>query len=593
VVKTETHNFHDLQKGYSMNGFSKIGSLVRTAAVGFAIGAFCLTGGALSAKAQSLSTEVAYAAINGQLYRVNLSTGAATLVGNIGSTAPVQSIAIAPTPDTVFGLTSVNTLVSFKALTPGQIETSVSITGLQPGEQIVGMDFRPSVFPTATLYAVGSSNRLYIINTSTGAATQVGSGTFSTPLSGTRFGVNFNPRANANNNLLRIVSDTGQNYRVNPDTGAVAGVDTALNPGTPAVVATAYAESFPGANSTPNPTPPPATNTTTQYDLDAATNSLVTQGGVNGQVGGGPNGGVLTTVGPLGVTINGRASLDISNRFVFPNGIVGRAYNHDIFVFQGTGAYTFAVTAGALPTGLSLSSGGNLTGTPSAAGSFAFDITATGTGGPFTRSYTITVGAATPTNVSDQVTFTTTTQGVTGIAGGCATAGYTNQYNINVDLRNIGTNTLTSPFFQTLELQQTDGTIGANPFRLRTADDFVNATCTGGLVGSAQAIPGPITPAQVIPVNFQIAMPQLRRFRFFVGVYATVNAQQIPSSVEPTEAPVNRKGRAPMTRQIGKLKVEVTSFDKAGNPIVTATFIPEAGSPVNLGVVNAKATLAR
>ncbi len=580
-----------------MNGFAKIGSFMRSAMVGLAIGAFCLTGGALSAKAQSLSTEVAYAVINSQLYRVNLSTGAATLVGNIGSTAPVAAIAIAPTPDTIFGLTSVGTLVSFKSLTPGQIETAVTITGLQAGERIVGMDFRPSVFPTATLYAVGSSNRLYIINTTTGAATQVGSGTFTpTTLSGTRFGVNFNPRANANNNLLRIVSDTGQNFRVNPDTGAVAGTDTALNPGTPAVVATAYSENFPGANTTPNPTPPPATNTTTQYDLDAATNSLVTQGGVNGQVGGGPNGGVLTTVGPLGVTINGRASLDISNRFVFPNGIVGRAYSHDIFVFQGTGSYTFAVTAGALPTGLSLSSAGNLTGTPTAAGSFSFDITATGTGGPFTRSYTVTVGAATPVNVSDQVTFTITTQGLTGITGGCATLGYTNQYNINVDLRNIGTNTLNNPFFQLVELQQTNGTPNVNPFRSRTADDFVNATCTGGLVGSTQAIPGPISPNQVIPVNFQLALSQASRFRAFWTVHATPGSV-LPTVVKPAETtdPTDRKKGTPQrgVRQIGKLQLEVNSFDKAGNPIVTATFIPEAGSPVNLGVVNAKATLVR
>jgi alpha-tubulin suppressor-like RCC1 family protein len=41
-------------------------------------------------------------------------------------------------------------------------------------------------------------------------------------------------------------------------------------------------------------------------------------------------------------------------------------------------AISFALETGALPTGLSLSAGGLLTGTPSAAGSFAFTITATG-----------------------------------------------------------------------------------------------------------------------------------------------------------------------------------------------------------------------
>ena len=43
-----------------------------------------------------------------------------------------------------------------------------------------------------------------------------------------------------------------------------------------------------------------------------------------------------------------------------------------------TNAVTFAVKTGTLPTGLSLSSGGLLTGTPSATGSFSFTITATG-----------------------------------------------------------------------------------------------------------------------------------------------------------------------------------------------------------------------
>lgn len=579
-----------------MNGFAKIGFFMRSAVVCLLAGMFWLSGGALTGQAQSLSTEVAYAVINTQLYRVNLSTGAATLVGSIGSSSPVRSIAIAPTPDTIFGLTTVGTLVSFQALTPGQVETSVTITGLQSGEEIVGMDFRPSVFPTATLYGVGSSNRLYIIDTTTGVATQVGSGTFSTGLSGTRFGVNFNPRANANNNLLRIVSDNGQNFRVNPDTGAVAGVDTALNPGTPQVVATAYAESFPGANSTPNPTPPPATNTTTQYDLNAADNTLVTQGGVNGQVGGGPNGGSLQVVGALGVTISGPASLDISNRFTFPNGRVGTAYNHSIFVFQGTGSYTFGVTAGALPTGLTLSSAGVLSGTPSAAGTFNFDVTATGTGGPFTRSYSVTIAATTAGNVDSQVSFVVTQQNLGGVAPAfCTGLGYNGtQYNLNVTLTNIGGNTLTNPFYRVIELQAANGVPPVNPFRLRSADDFNAAACSGGLVGSTQAIAGSMPPQNAQATNFQIVLPQVRRFRFIVSVFATIGSVPPPLNTVEAEPTINRKGRASASpRLIGKISVEVTGFDKAGNPILSATFVPEKGAPSTLNMTDVKATLAR
>jgi alpha-tubulin suppressor-like RCC1 family protein len=46
--------------------------------------------------------------------------------------------------------------------------------------------------------------------------------------------------------------------------------------------------------------------------------------------------------------------------------------------FVATNGVSYAVTVGTLPTGLSLSTGGQLTGTPSAAGSFSFTVTATG-----------------------------------------------------------------------------------------------------------------------------------------------------------------------------------------------------------------------
>jgi len=58
------------------------------------------------------------------------------------------------------------------------VVTSVPITGLQAGESIVDIDVRPA--PTApgvqTLYGIGSTSRLYTVNPTTGAATQVGAG---------------------------------------------------------------------------------------------------------------------------------------------------------------------------------------------------------------------------------------------------------------------------------------------------------------------------------------------------------------------------------------------------------------------------------
>ncbi|MFX8968853.1 putative Ig domain-containing protein, partial [Acinetobacter baumannii] len=69
----------------------------------------------------------------------------------------------------------------------------------------------------------------------------------------------------------------------------------------------------------------------------------------------------------------------------------------------GTPAYTYAVTAGALPAGVTLSTSGTLSGTPIGSGTFNFTVTATdsttGTGAPYTgsRSYALTITAPTVT----------------------------------------------------------------------------------------------------------------------------------------------------------------------------------------------------
>ncbi|WP_158225402.1 putative Ig domain-containing protein [Rhizobium sp. 11515TR] len=99
-----------------------------------------------------------------------------------------------------------------------------------------------------------------------------------------------------------------------------------------------------------------------------------------------------------------------------PGGVAGTAYSQTITASGGTGPYSFSQT-GTLPTGLVLSSAGNLSGTPTAAGSFNFTIVATdsstGAGAPFTaaRAYSITIGSPTIT-----ITPATLPGGTAGIA---------------------------------------------------------------------------------------------------------------------------------------------------------------------------------
>ena len=127
---------------------------------------------------------------------------------------------------TLFSVTASGELVRFDSATPGTVVSVGAITGLQGGETVVGIDFRPA---TGQLYALGSTGRLYILNRTNASATLVA--TLSTALNGTAFGVDFNPVVDR----LRVVSDAGKNLRINPNDGATI-VDGAINGPTTSVV---------------------------------------------------------------------------------------------------------------------------------------------------------------------------------------------------------------------------------------------------------------------------------------------------------------------------------------------------------------------
>jgi hypothetical protein len=107
-------------------------------------------------------------------------------------------------------------------------------------------------------------------------------------------------------------------------------------------------------------------------------------------------------------------------------GDVGRAYSHLLEAINGTAPYTFAITSGALPAGLTLGAGGLLAGTPTAGGTFTFTVTATdaSTGaGPYTGAQTYSLGIAparltlTPTSLPDGTVGTAYSQPVTAAGG--------------------------------------------------------------------------------------------------------------------------------------------------------------------------------
>jgi len=225
---------------------------------------------------------------------MNLTRIGMTLVfGTLCAGAPMASAEL------VTGLTVTNTLVTFDSATPGVVTAPVAITGLGAGEILVAIDRRPA---TGQLYGLGSASRLYVINTVTGAATQVGSsGAFT--LSGTAFGFDFNPTVDR----IRVTTTTTQNLRLNPNDGMLAATDSALayatgdaNFGaTPRIVGSAYTNNFSGAT------------TTTLYDIDSNLDILAIQSP--------PNNGALNTVGALGLNTSDLLGFDIS-------GLTGTAF---------------------------------------------------------------------------------------------------------------------------------------------------------------------------------------------------------------------------------------------------------------------------
>ncbi|KFI07650.1 DUF4394 domain-containing protein [Massilia sp. BSC265] len=193
-------------------------------------------------------------------------------------------------------LTSGDRLVSFNRDTPGTARTSVAVTGLQAGENLLGIDYRPA---DGMLYGVGSGGRIYTLNPETGAATlkstlaadATDASAPYTALAGTDFGVDFNPAADR----LRLVSNTGQSLRINVDTGATT-TDGNINGGAAntAVTGSAYTNSFAG------------TTSTTLYALDSATDTLYVQNP--------PNDGTLATPVGLGVDAGAVNGFDIDGR---------------------------------------------------------------------------------------------------------------------------------------------------------------------------------------------------------------------------------------------------------------------------------------
>ena len=212
--------------------------------------------------------------------------------------------------EAVYGMTGSaigTSLVVFPSHNPAAITNIGMFSGMKDNQVLRAMDFRPATGELYALSVAGRDAQLYTVNLNTAALTPVGPG-FSIVGNGfpARVSMDFNPTVDR----LRIVTGSGQNMRVNPNTGGLVAQDGALQYAagdiyegqTPFAVGAAYTNNYQGAT------------TTTLYGWDFNHDALAIQSP--------PNSGTWNTVGthdPSLVTDDGGVGFDIS-------GFTGEAY---------------------------------------------------------------------------------------------------------------------------------------------------------------------------------------------------------------------------------------------------------------------------
>jgi len=265
--------------------------------IGIAALAIAFTGPAMASAQDDDQTDV---------YSVDLETGATTLVTSIEGVS-ADGMALSD-DDAVYVLSDNDTLVTVthdpeatpEAESPLTPDDTIEITGLADDEDLIGLDVRPA---TGDLYAISEGGPLYVIDVDTGEATAPGEA-IDPALEDDSVGFDFNPTVDR----IRVDVSTGQNLRLNPDTGAIGTNPETMEPTIDGTIA--YAEGDDNADNTPAVVGAGYTNSvagaeeTQLYVIDAEQDVLALQDP--------PNDGTLNTVGSLDVDVNASAAFDIS-----------------------------------------------------------------------------------------------------------------------------------------------------------------------------------------------------------------------------------------------------------------------------------------
>ncbi len=175
------------------------------------------------------------------------------------------------------------------------------------------------------------------------------------------------------------------------------------------------------------------------------------------------------------------------------------AYSQNITASGGAAPYTYLVTGGSLPTGLHLSTGGAISGTPAALGTFNFVVQATDTNGCNASSnYSITVNCPTislhPGTLSAGTLAAAFSQNITASDGAApytfavSAGSLPPGLNLSTSGAISGSPTTLGTFNFTVEATDTNGCSGAGNYSITTACPTIilnPATLPGGTLASA------------------------------------------------------------------------------------------------------------
>ena len=250
-----------------------------------------------------------------------------------------------------------------------------------------------------------------------------------------------------------------------------------------------------------------------------------------------------------------------------PSGRAGQSYSQTLSA-SGSTPITWSVSSGSLPTGLTLSSVGLLSGTPTASGSFTFTVKAANSYGTDLKSYTLSITSSstpTPTPGSDV--------NLTGYVG----------YSLSYQMTPAGTWTRTSGTLPSGISLSRSGLLSGRPSRAGSYSVTLKCTTTAS---STRSKSSKNTKSSTVTVNVKFTInakpvkPTIKTSSLAVGVVGTAYSQAITAT-----------GTAPITLTVTGLPAGLSFNQSTG--YITGTPTTPGTSTITIKAENLATTLDR